>query len=110
MPSLSSWRTVEALIGWLDDWIKVARRDPKGLRSRTKYLMQSIFDAMKDFQRGVWRAVYLTEDDHRILFTHHRAIVDAIRARDAELASKKMMDHLSFAEQRSIAYVARHAS
>lgn len=30
------------LIGWLDDWIKVARRDPKGLRSRTKYLMQSI--------------------------------------------------------------------
>ena len=74
------------------------------------HLMQSIFDAMKDFQRGVWRAVYLTEEDHRILFTHHRAIVDAIRARDAELASKKMMDHLSFAEQRSIAYVARHAS
>ncbi|TXI31052.1 MAG: phospho-N-acetylmuramoyl-pentapeptide-transferase, partial [Ottowia sp.] len=31
------------LIGWLDDWIKVARRDPKGLRSRTKYLLQSIF-------------------------------------------------------------------
>ena len=30
------------LIGWLDDWIKVAKRDPKGLRSRTKYLMQSI--------------------------------------------------------------------
>ena len=31
------------LIGWLDDWIKVAKRDPKGLRSRTKYLLQSIF-------------------------------------------------------------------
>ncbi|MCB1567467.1 MAG: phospho-N-acetylmuramoyl-pentapeptide-transferase, partial [Xanthomonadales bacterium] len=30
------------LIGWLDDWIKVAKRNPKGLRSRTKYLMQSI--------------------------------------------------------------------
>ena len=30
------------LIGWLDDWIKVARRDPTGLRSRTKYLLQSI--------------------------------------------------------------------
>ncbi len=30
------------LIGWLDDWIKVAKRNPKGLRSRSKYLMQSI--------------------------------------------------------------------
>lgn len=30
------------LIGWLDDWIKVAKRDPKGLRSRSKYLMQSV--------------------------------------------------------------------
>ena len=30
------------LIGWLDDWIKVAKRDPNGLRSRTKYLMQSV--------------------------------------------------------------------
>ena len=30
------------LIGWLDDWIKVARRNPQGLRSRSKYLLQSI--------------------------------------------------------------------
>jgi len=32
-----------ALIGWLDDWIKLVRRDPKGLRSRHKYALQSVF-------------------------------------------------------------------
>jgi phospho-N-acetylmuramoyl-pentapeptide-transferase len=31
------------LIGWLDDWIKIKRRDPKGLRSKAKYAMQSVF-------------------------------------------------------------------
>lgn len=71
------------------------------------HLMQSIFDAMKEFQRGVWRAVYLTEEDHRTLFAHHSAIVTAIRSRDAEAAREAMMRHLTFAEQRSTAYVAR---
>lgn len=28
-------------IGWLDDWIKIVRRDPNGLKSRWKYAMQS---------------------------------------------------------------------
>ncbi|MBS3959827.1 MAG: phospho-N-acetylmuramoyl-pentapeptide-transferase [Xanthomonadaceae bacterium] len=32
-----------ALIGWIDDWIKIVRRDPKGLRSRHKYALQSVF-------------------------------------------------------------------
>ena len=32
-----------ALIGWLDDWIKIVRRDPKGLKSRHKYALQSVF-------------------------------------------------------------------
>jgi len=31
------------LIGWLDDWIKIVHRDPNGLKSRLKYLYQSIF-------------------------------------------------------------------
>lgn len=30
-------------IGWLDDWIKIVKRDPNGLKSRWKYLLQSIF-------------------------------------------------------------------
>jgi len=30
-------------IGWLDDWRKVVRRDPKGLPAKHKYLLQSIF-------------------------------------------------------------------
>ena len=69
------------------------------------HLMQSIFDAMKEFQRGVWRAVYLTEEDHRNLFLHHRAVFEAIRDRDAERARDAMLTHLTFAEQRSSAYV-----
>ena len=69
------------------------------------HLMQSIFDAMKEFQRGVWRAVYLTAEDHRQLFAHHRAVYEAIRDRDAERARDAMLAHLTFAEQRSSAYV-----
>lgn len=71
------------------------------------HLMQSLFDAMKEFQRGVWRAVYLTLEDHNLLYQHHSTIVDAIRTRNAEGAREAMMHHLTFAEQRSIAYVAR---
>ncbi len=29
-------------IGWLDDWIKIVRRDPNGLKSRHKYALQSV--------------------------------------------------------------------
>lgn len=69
------------------------------------HLMQTIFDAMKVFQRGVWRAVYLTEEDHRILYTHHKAVFEAIRDRDPERARDAMLAHLTFAEKRSSAYV-----
>ena len=31
------------LIGWWDDWIKIVRRDPNGLKSRHKYALQSLF-------------------------------------------------------------------
>ena len=74
------------------------------------HLMQSIFDAMKEFQRGVWRAVYLTAEDHDLLYKHHAAIVTAIRSRDAEAAREAMMTHLNFAEKRSIAYIASNPS
>ena len=69
------------------------------------HLMQSIFDAMKEFQKNVWRAVYLTEDDHRMLFGHHLAIFEAIRNRDPEQAREAMLAHLTFAEERSSEYV-----
>jgi GntR family transcriptional repressor for pyruvate dehydrogenase complex len=69
------------------------------------HLMQSIFHAMKEFQAGVWRAVYLTEEDHLMLFTHHRAVFDAIRDRKPEQARDAMLVHLEFAEQRSSIYV-----
>jgi len=74
------------------------------------HLMQSIFDAMKEFQRGVWRVVYQTEEDHRLLFRHHRDVFEAIRDRDAERARDAMLAHLTFAEQRSSTYVTQQKS
>jgi phospho-N-acetylmuramoyl-pentapeptide-transferase len=38
-------------IGWVDDWRKVVRKDPEGMRSREKYFWQSII--------GLVAAVYL---------------------------------------------------
>jgi len=69
------------------------------------HLMQNIFDAMKEFQQSVWRAVYITGEDHHMLYRHHRSVFEAIEARDAETSRQAMMMHLSFAEQRSIAFI-----
>lgn len=69
------------------------------------HLMQMLLDAMKEFQQSVWRAVYLTSEDHNQLFKHHSRIVEAIRSRDPEAAREAMLDHLNYAEQRSTAYV-----
>ncbi len=69
------------------------------------HMMQSIFDAMKEFQQGVWRAVYLTEEDHRLLYRHHKTVFEAIRDRNPEKARDEMLTHLTFAEQRSSVYV-----
>ena len=74
------------------------------------HLMQNIFDAMKEFQQSVWRAVYITGDDHHILYSHHRNVFEAIEARDAEAARDAMMLHLNFAEQRSIAFIRQSLS
>jgi GntR family transcriptional regulator, transcriptional repressor for pyruvate dehydrogenase complex len=71
------------------------------------HLMQSLFDAMKEFQRSVWRAMNLTDEDHRLLLAYHRVILEAIRAGDAEAARSAMERHLAFAELRSSAYVAQ---
>jgi phospho-N-acetylmuramoyl-pentapeptide-transferase len=38
-------------IGWVDDWRKVVRKDPEGMRSREKYLWQSVI--------GLVAALYL---------------------------------------------------
>jgi GntR family transcriptional repressor for pyruvate dehydrogenase complex len=75
-----------------------------------QHLMQSLFDAMKEFQQSVWRAVYITREDHHQLYRHHRSIFEAIRLRDSEGARDAMMAHLTFAEQRSTAYVLKNQS
>jgi GntR family transcriptional repressor for pyruvate dehydrogenase complex len=71
------------------------------------HLMQSLFDAMKEFQQTVWRAVYLTHEDHQLLYEHHNAVVQAIKARDPQAARDAMVLHLTFAEVRSSAYVSQ---
>jgi GntR family transcriptional repressor for pyruvate dehydrogenase complex len=71
------------------------------------HLMQSLFDAMKEFQQTVWRAVYLTHEDHQLLFEHHSSIVQAIRAKAPQAARDAMLRHLTFAEGRSSAYVSQ---
>jgi GntR family transcriptional repressor for pyruvate dehydrogenase complex len=71
------------------------------------HLMQSIFDAMKEFQQTVWRAVYLTHEDHQLLFEHHSAIVQAIKTKEPQAARDAMVHHLTFAEGRSSVYVSQ---
>ena len=75
-----------------------------------QHLMQSLFDAMKEFQQSVWRAVYITSEDHHQLYRHHRSIFEAIRLKDSEGAREAMMTHLTFAEQRSTAFVLKNQS
>lgn len=71
------------------------------------HMMQSIFDAMKEFQLTVWRAVYLTAEDHLTLYHHHNEVLQAIKRKDPEGARDAMLAHLTYAEQRSSAYVAQ---
>lgn len=71
------------------------------------HLMQSLFDAMKEFQQTVWRAAYLTHEDHQLLFEHHSTIVQSIKAKAPQAARDAMLHHLAFAESRSSAYVSR---
>jgi GntR family transcriptional repressor for pyruvate dehydrogenase complex len=71
------------------------------------HLMQTIYDGMKSFQHMVWRSVNLTGDDHSLLYKHHLEIFEAIKSREPDAARAAMLNHLSFAEQRSSAYVGR---
>lgn len=43
-------------VGWLDDWLKLAKKNPKGLSARWKYSLQSLFGAIA----AAW--LYLTAD------------------------------------------------
>lgn len=69
------------------------------------HLMQSFYEALKVFQRSVWRATYLTEEDQRKLYEQHLAVFEAIRDREPERARDAMLVHLAFAEQKSSVYV-----
>jgi phospho-N-acetylmuramoyl-pentapeptide-transferase len=53
-------------IGWVDDWRKVVRKDPEGMRSREKFFWQSVVGAVAGFyllfsisESSNWRVVEL---------------------------------------------------
>jgi len=53
-------------IGWVDDWRKVVRKDPEGMRSREKYFWQSLIGLVAAFylvfsisESSNWRVVQL---------------------------------------------------
>ncbi|RZL61447.1 MAG: phospho-N-acetylmuramoyl-pentapeptide-transferase [Variovorax sp.] len=53
-------------IGWVDDWRKVVRKDPEGMRSREKYLWQSLVGLVAAFyllfsisESSNWRVIEL---------------------------------------------------
>jgi phospho-N-acetylmuramoyl-pentapeptide-transferase len=53
-------------IGWVDDWRKVVRKDPEGMRSREKYFWQSVVGLVAAFyllfsisESSNWRVVQL---------------------------------------------------
>ena len=50
-------------IGWYDDWLKIVKRDPNGMKSRWKYLLQSICG----LAAGVF--LYLTADPNIVATT-----------------------------------------
>jgi phospho-N-acetylmuramoyl-pentapeptide-transferase len=53
-------------IGWVDDWRKVVRKDPEGMRSREKYFWQSVVGLIAGFyllfsisESSNWRVLQL---------------------------------------------------
>lgn len=68
------------------------------------HTIQSLFNSMKKFQQTVCRTAYLTLED-KVLYSHHYRIFESILERDAVAAREAMLDHLTFTEQRSRAYV-----
>ena len=69
------------------------------------HMMQSIFDAMKEFQQSVWRAVYLTQEDHRNLVSAPQGGIRGNTSQGPGKGTGRDAGHLTFAEQRSSAYV-----
>ena len=56
-------------IGWVDDWRKVVRKDPEGMRSREKYMWQSLVGLVAGFyllfsisESSNWRVLELFAD------------------------------------------------
>lgn len=68
------------------------------------HTIQTLFNSMKEFQQNVCRAAYLTLEN-KVLYSHHYRIFESISERDAVGAREAMLEHLTFTEQRSSAYV-----
>jgi len=59
------------------------------------HLMFSIYDLLKESLGGYYESI-----DMQDIFDQHRKVLDAIKKRDPDLASRRMRDHLDYVESR----------
>lgn len=59
------------------------------------HLMFSIYDMLKESLGGYYESIDMEE-----VFDQHRKVVEAIKMRDADLASRRMLEHLDYVELR----------
>jgi GntR family transcriptional repressor for pyruvate dehydrogenase complex len=59
------------------------------------HLMFSIYDLLKESLGGYYESI-----DMQDIFDQHRNVLDAIKKRDPDLASRRMRDHLDYVESR----------
>ncbi len=73
------------------------------------HMMHTIFDVMQEFLNLIWQKVYPDTEDRAILLKQHRGIVDAIKNSNSQDAYERMLEHLSFAEQKTLAFLSRNS-
>ena len=59
------------------------------------HLMFSIYDLLKESLGGYYESI-----DMQDIFDQHRNVLDAIKKRDPDLASRRMRDHIDYVESR----------
>ncbi|GBE02931.1 putative L-lactate dehydrogenase operon regulatory protein [bacterium BMS3Abin08] len=73
------------------------------------HMMHTIFDVMQEFLNLIWQKVYPDTEDRAILLKQHRGIVDAIKNSNSRDAYERMLEHLSFAEKKTLAFLSRNS-
>lgn len=73
------------------------------------HMMHTVLHVMDDYLKLIWHNVYLSYEDRELLFNQHCAVVAAIKGKQAQSAYDRMLEHLNFAEQKSINFLSQHS-